>query len=397
MRPQPSVFLHIKPAPEDVAARAFANEVRRATGIAPKFAVDRISRGGRVVKFADEASACAALARLRAESARLFGKPVKAEWSTTRSYVFEHPDLMALAEQERLAAAGVIPIRKLPGRRAEMLLSVESRDLQKWEKKLDLDRRVLASLGGRRDAGEDALGCASRQFFEESRAVLGAGGGAELAASLRGTADRVGAPVSERGFGFWDGEGRYALFFAPESVLPAASADGPSAHLERMAETGRPLPSAESHTSPGSSHGPSCAATLGDAPKLPPASGAGTMLGWRAAAVAAREAPLTAPPRADPTADVASAFKAADNRAVSELGLGLGKLVSVCWVEVGAMLDAITPLARGRVYFSSPSTLGSVTVVTADGRKERVGHFLTMLLMDREVHGQLRAWVAELE
>jgi len=170
---------------------------------------------------------------------------------------------------------------------------------------------------------------------------------------------------------------------SPAASTPAGSDGTPASHCYRLYPAADATPG---EGSPGPSRGRSRSADLDDSPEPPAASGAG------AAPEAGGEAA-----GAEPAGGIVGAFRAADLDAVGALGRCFGELLDVCWVEVGAVLDAITPPARGPVRYGAPSRLGSVMLGTADGREERAGSFLMQVLMHREVREQLLAWLAELE
>jgi hypothetical protein len=270
--------------------------------------------------------------------------PLRPILAFRQSYVFSSTAELAAAERSAFMAGGVMPWRVMDDR-VELLLSVETRGLQKWESALKLNKTVLWLLGGRRDRGEEAEACAGREFGEECGGVFGASHGELSDCLTRSMNDGAG-------FGLWMSFSKFLLYIVPMTDLPKPSRFGPNRLLatepSRLAE----------------------AAEADDAGAV--SSGAG----------------------GDSDEDIVEAHAGADRSVMRKLGRCFVETSMIRWVDAAALLESI-PASDGRITQLAPSCLGCVELATSSGGKAlRVGHFVIMMLMDKHVRKALVSAVA---
>ncbi|KAA0174803.1 hypothetical protein FNF27_03700 [Cafeteria roenbergensis] len=91
---------------------------------------------------------------------------------------------------------------------------------------------------------------------------------------------------------------------------------------------------------------------------------------------------------------IKEAMDGASAEVQASLGAVFNETSVVQWVSVSDLLEAVRPPKSGPVHYGSPSKLGAVYATSVSGRKWRIGHFLTMALMEPAVRRRLAAMLA---
>jgi 8-oxo-dGTP pyrophosphatase MutT (NUDIX family) len=86
-----------------------------------------------------------------------------------------------------------------------------------------------------------------------------------------------------------------------------------------------------------------------------------------------------------PECDLIEEFRSLSAERLDELGRCSLEASDLHWVSVAALLETV-PVVPKHVSYSSPSKVGPLHVVSSEGERVRLGHFLTTLLM----HSNLR-------
>lgn len=395
-------MLTVRPVPEEAAPATVLSELQAIGDPCFDSASVHMERGFAVLSFSSSTAVRAALKALRGQT--VLGQKVKVEWQLPPTTSFSRFQDAGEAVAESTKAGGLVPLRRSAGGELEALLAVQSRKLAKWEKQRGLGEEVLSILGGRRPDSESVIECVAREFFEETGGVLGPRGYDSLRAALSKAFE---AGDGQDCFGAWLQPGKFVVLFANEALIPPASSKGAGELLEawRAAETSgsgtggerhgpRDLRSPCGEASPESSRDTAAGGKGPDATSAAAAACSGA--GDDAAASGAGETVRPPSPPSDrtaPTEGIQEAMDGTPRETKAALGAVFNETSVVQWVGVGALLGSVRPPESGPVTYGSPSKLGAVFATSASGKNWRIGHFLTMALMEPAVRRRLEAMV----
>lgn len=359
--------------------------------------------GFAVVSFSSSDAVRDALRALRGRE--VLGEKVKAEWVLPPTLTFARLQEAGEAVADSTKAGGLVPLRRSADGNLEALLAVQQRKLAAWEKRSSLSPDVLAILGGRRGGGESVVDCVAREFFEETGGVLGPRGLAKLHAAIT---DALEVGDSRDCFGAWLAPGKFLVVFAHEALIPPASASGPGRLLEaqRAAAAVRDAGGSASARKPkrgskasGKGASPSdvaaSKATVAAADAPEPASMCSGSVGAASAMTGAGGTACVPEPSPKgevlPSDGIKEAMDGAPREVKASLGAVFNETSVVQWVSVSDLLAVVQPHRHGPVTYGSPSKLGALYATSVSGTEWRIGHFLTMALMEPVVRRRLEA------
>ena len=402
-----TLMLRMQPVSAEATPETLLAELQAIGNPCFESASVQLKPGFAVVSFGGSRSSSRAIsAAVRSLRGRnILGEKIKAEWVLPPTLTFTRLEEAGLPVAEGTKAGGLVPLRRSASGGLEALLAVQDRKLAGWEKQRSLSADVLAILGGRRAPGESVIECVAREFFEETGGVLGPHGLAKLRAVLSDALDVGDGPDC---FGAWLAPGKFVAIFVNEALIPPAAVSGPDRLLEAQRAAAKlrapgkrskaRKPRKRLHAAGDAAAAPAAVVSGGDeaAAASEPASacsGAGEAV---PPPVAASGLGAEAAPGEDGggAVGIKEAMDGASAEVQASLGAVFNETSVVQWVSVSDLLEAVRPPKSGPVHYGSPSKLGAVYATSVSGRKWRIGHFLTMALMEPAVRRRLAAMLA---